>query len=318
MARYTPTHEPPDFPDEERLPEEPAPSKRQLLRMFIPVVLAIVVFITALMLVLKFLVIPAMERGDPAAQARGVATLSALQTQEPVTRTQQALASQVTPQPASTPRPVSTAQPATQLSAVARSTGVSAQTVQPAAQETAAPTSGGLTTESAGPTPTQPYTAPSGDTAATPGLAAAEIVSLEGCPAPPAPISVALLQELLQAHQLYWSRRTLALRDLDLAPIEEVATGTELSGTAQLIDELRAEGHAIRTNVSHHICVLTATSEQAQIADAFEDRSIYIDAVTKEPLQPPKPDSEKPPVVQEIKVFQKQDGTWKVIGGLRP
>jgi len=129
---------------------------------------------------------------------------------------------------------------------------------------------------------------------------------------------VNLLQELLQAHQLYWSRRTLALRDLDLAPMEEVATGTELSGTAQLIDDLRAEGRAIRTSVTHHICVLSATSEQAKIEDAFEDRSIYIDAVTKEPLEPPKPESEKPPVVQEIKVFQKENGAWKVIGGLRP
>ena len=44
MARFTPTHEPPDFPDEELLPEEPAPTGRQLLRMFLPVAAAIVVF----------------------------------------------------------------------------------------------------------------------------------------------------------------------------------------------------------------------------------------------------------------------------------
>ena len=43
MARFTPTHEPPDFPDEELLPEEPAPTGRQLLRMFLPVAAAIVV-----------------------------------------------------------------------------------------------------------------------------------------------------------------------------------------------------------------------------------------------------------------------------------
>src|SRR5437879_8078523 len=114
MARFTPTHKPPDFPDEELLPEEPAPSGRQLLRMFIPVAAAIVVFITSLLLVLKFLVIPAMERGDPAAQTRAVGTLGALQTQQAFTRTQQALAPQTTPQPASTPRPVSTVQPASQ------------------------------------------------------------------------------------------------------------------------------------------------------------------------------------------------------------
>ena len=53
MAHGTPTHEPPEFPDEEVLPEEPAPTGRQLLRMFLPVAAAIVVFITALLLVLR-------------------------------------------------------------------------------------------------------------------------------------------------------------------------------------------------------------------------------------------------------------------------
>ena len=83
-----------------------------MLRMFIPVAAAIVVFIGALLLVIKFLVIPAMERGDPAAQTRGVATLGALQTQQAVTRSQQGLTPQTTPQPANTPRPATTAQPA--------------------------------------------------------------------------------------------------------------------------------------------------------------------------------------------------------------
>jgi hypothetical protein len=76
--------------------------------MFIPVAAAIVVFIRALLLVIKFLVIPAMERGDPTAQTRAIATIGALQTQEAVTRSQQALTVQPTPQPASTPRPLPT------------------------------------------------------------------------------------------------------------------------------------------------------------------------------------------------------------------
>src|SRR5262252_3177055 len=108
MARKTPTHEPPEFPDDELLSDEPAPSGRQLFRMFLPVAAAIVVFITALMLVLKFLVIPAMERGDPNAQPRALATIGALQTQQAVTRTELALTPQTTPQEVSTPRPAIT------------------------------------------------------------------------------------------------------------------------------------------------------------------------------------------------------------------
>ena len=86
MAQGIPTHEPPEFPDEEVPPEEPAPTGRQLLRMFLLVAAAIVVFITALLLVLRLLVIPAMERSDPAVQARALATIGALQTQEAVAR----------------------------------------------------------------------------------------------------------------------------------------------------------------------------------------------------------------------------------------
>src|ERR671926_257108 len=101
MARFTPTHEPPELPDEEPLAEEAAPSGRQLLRMFLPVAAGIVLFISALLLVLKFLVIPAMERGDPAAQTRALATIGALQTQQAVSRAEPALTVQATPQPAS-------------------------------------------------------------------------------------------------------------------------------------------------------------------------------------------------------------------------
>jgi hypothetical protein len=97
MARRIPTQKPPEIPDEELLPDEPTPGRRELLRMFLPVAAAIVVFITALMLALKFLVIPAMERSDPAVQARALPTIGALQTQEAITRSQQALRPQPTP-----------------------------------------------------------------------------------------------------------------------------------------------------------------------------------------------------------------------------
>ena len=105
MTRGTPTHEPPEYPDNE-LPDEPAPGARQLLSMFLPVAAAILVFIVALMLALKFLVIPAMDRSDPSVQARALATIGALQTQEVVEKAQQPS----TPEVTSTPRPIQAAQ----------------------------------------------------------------------------------------------------------------------------------------------------------------------------------------------------------------
>src|SRR5438477_539312 len=78
---------------------------------------AIVIFITALLLALKLLVIPAMERSDPAVQARALATIGALQTQEAVTRAQQGLTAQPTAQTTSTPLPVATPQTVAQSTA---------------------------------------------------------------------------------------------------------------------------------------------------------------------------------------------------------
>src|SRR3712207_9446534 len=48
--------------------------------------------------------IPGMERGDPAVQARAVATIGALQTQEAISAGQPVPTIQPTPQPTSTPR----------------------------------------------------------------------------------------------------------------------------------------------------------------------------------------------------------------------
>jgi cytoskeletal protein RodZ len=223
MARFTPTHEPPDFPDTELPPEEPAPGGRQMLRMFIPVAIAIVVFIGALLLVIKFLVIPALERGDPAAQTRGVATLGALQTQQAVTRSQQGLTPQTTPQPANTQRPATTAQPASQPTLAS-----GAAVVAPATQANTAPTTViGPTTAETNTSPvstqvTQPATSAALPTAnaaaatpATASLATPVQLTLETGNAPTqvpslaAPVALPTVDpvahaEVIQAYSHYW------------------------------------------------------------------------------------------------------------------
>jgi hypothetical protein len=333
MARKTPTHEPPDFPDGELLPEEPAPSGRQLVHMFIPVALAIVVFVTALMLVLKFLVIPAMERGDPNAQTRGVATLGALQTQQAVTRTQQALTPQPTAQPAVTPRPVATLQPASQPTvATAAAAAPPATQANPAPTTVVVPATVETKATSGSTAVVQPATtaAPTTSAAAAtqaPALSATPVqatidtgnvpTQLPSVAAPPAvptvdPVAQA---EVLQAYGHYWDQRALAFRDLDASLLSGVAADPELAGLTDKIEQLRSEGRAIRTHVIHHLVALPTAPGEAVVADEYEDLSTYIDAVTKEPIDPSTADPKSGPIVKVREVLQKIDGTWKVTGG---
>ncbi len=333
MARFTPTHEPPDFPDTEMPPEEPAPGGRQMLRMFIPVAVAIVVFIGALLLVIKFLVIPALERGDPAAQTRGVATLGALQTQQAITRTQQVLTPQPTPQPAATSRPVTTAHPATQPTAAS-----TAAALPPVTQANQAPTS--VTAPAAVETKTSSVSTPAGlraTDAAPPSSGAASATqapAVEATPvqeaigtsniqaqtpatgAPPAVPTVdpVAQSEVMQAYSHYWEQRTLAFRDLDASLLDSVAAGPELDSLTGKIDQLRSEGRSIRTHVFHHFVALPTAGGEAVIADEYEDLSIYVDFETKVPVDPTNPDPQTGPIVKVRKLLQKLDGIWKVTG----
>jgi len=287
--------------------------------MFLPVAAAIVVFIGALLLVIKFLVIPALERGDPTAQARGVATLGALQTQQAVTRTQQALAPQPTAQPAATPRPVATAQPAAKPAEQANTTIAPAAAVQPNAAAvgvSTSPTAASVSTTTSSPQANGQST----DLQPTPTAASSQPTSTAGldmagaCPAPTAPIDSAATQQLLAAHQLYWSERTLALRDLDISPMEDVAVGKGLTGMQQWIDDLRSKDRAISTHVRHHVCVLWAKTDQAVVSDEYEDLSVYIDPISKQPLDPSTPTPQTGPIVKVRDLFQSDGGTWKWAG----
>ncbi len=310
MARGIPTRKPPEFPDEELLPDEPAPGGRELLRMFLPVAAAIVVFIAALMLALKFLVIPAMERSDPAVQARALATIGALQTQEAVTRSEQAL----TPQPTTTPqplgtaeRPVPTAQPVTQATVAPTVVGVSVATGNQA------PTAMATATAAIAPT-----TVPS---SATPVQLAIDTGNMPAQPdaaavAAPVPTVDPVAQaEVQQAYAHYWTQRTLALRDLDSSLLPDVAAGDELAALTSRIDDLRSQGRAVRTHVIHHVVALPTAPDEAVVADEYEDLSIYVDFETKAPIDPSNSDPQTGPVVKVRKLLQKFDRVWKVSWG---
>jgi hypothetical protein len=310
MARHTPTHEPPEIPDEDFVSEKPPPGGRQLLRMFLPVAAAIVVFITALMLVLKFLVIPAMDRGDPTAQTRALATIGALQTQEALTRSQRALTPQPTPQTTSTPRPLATAQPVNQPTAAPTAVGAAPATGIQASTSVAVTVPTNSTTSAlATLSPATPVQRPidTGNVPTQPDNAAG--------PAPIPTVDPVAEAEVQQAYAHYWQQRTLAFRDLDPSLLNDVAAGPELAGLTSEIDQLRSQGRAIRTHVVHHIVALPTAPGEAVVADQYEDLSTYIDFATKEPIDPANADPQSGPVTKVREVLQKIDGMWKVTGG---
>jgi hypothetical protein len=293
MARGTPTHEPPDYPDDELLPDEPPPGPRQLLRMFLPIAAAIVVVIFGLTLVLKFLVVPAMERSDPAVQARALATIGALQTQEVVTRAQQPSTVQPTPEVTSTPRPTQAVQPAVQPTAVPTTAAAAAQ---PQADQAFTSTPEERSVGAQGSPSSSAQASIDGNESQDEQNAAAGPVS-----APT--VDPVVAAEVQQAYAHYWTQRALAFRDLDPGLLGDVAADGELAALTNTIEQLQSEGRAVQTDVIHYVVALPTAPGEAVITDEYEDQSIYVDPETKAPIDPTNPDPQTGPVVKVRKVL---------------
>lgn len=159
----------------------------------------------------------------------------------------------------------------------------------PAAKPTAAPT--------ALPTAVQPTTTPAST--------------------PQPTTSPELVSQVSQAYIKYFQVRADALFNLDTSQLKQVAAGDALAGLQNEVDQDRAAGRAIRTDVAHNYNVISANSDDAQIADDYRDSSVFVDPATKEPLPgevvPASPaDAPEVRVVYQLHHFP--DG-WKVTGG---
>ena len=124
-------------------------------------------------------------------------------------------------------------------------------------------------------------------------------------------VDPSLAQEVQSAYAVYWARRLEATYTRDMAPLEDVVAGQELTGSQQYLEQLRADGHALGGGVEHHPVLLSATGDEALIFDQYEDHSYYIDPATKVPLEPPLSG-----VTNSVTFrLQKISGIWKVTGG---
>jgi hypothetical protein len=127
------------------------------------------------------------------------------------------------------------------------------------------------TTQPQRPTPaaTQPPTSVASVSAPSTNATAAPTVSPE------------LVAEVSAAYLRYFQVSSDALLNLDPSPLDAVATGEALIGLQSEIEQDRAAGRAIRTEVTHNFTVVSATDTEAQVADDYRDSSVFVDPATK-------------------------------------
>lgn len=128
--------------------------------------------------------------------------------------------------------------------------------------------------------------------------------------APPATVDSSTEKAaVIQAYLHYWDVYSNALLTLDTSHLSDAMAGDELVQARQVIDNLKAQHHAAKTEVDHHYAVVSLTQDTAVIQDKYLNRSYLVDATTKQPLQTPT--SGQPETISCQLALQ--DGTWKVL-----
>jgi hypothetical protein len=121
-----------------------------------------------------------------------------------------------------------------------------------------------------------------------------------------------LAAEISQAYENFWQVKSQALLELDPNHLPDVMDDEYLADTQDLIEQLRAEGRAIKTQVSLDYTVVEASSNSATVVDFFVDNSIYVKLGTEDPLSNPTADR-----LRVLYRMQRISDTWKVIKSVR-
>ena len=209
------------------------------------------------------------------------------------------------PQPAALPTPV----PRTTPQAIGAGAATSAQPT---------PTTAGATTTGT-PAPTQAPEPTAGEppAAAEATAAATQLVEIgAGCLAASS-VPGGLAKEVADAYLHYFEVSGQALYRLDPDLLDEVTAGAELATLRKNIEDDRAKGRALRTDVEHDCVVVRVDGATGYVWDRYRDSSIDVDPTTHQPLPgqktPASPDVA--PAFTVIYQLQRLDGVWKVVDG---
>jgi hypothetical protein len=186
-------------------------------------------------------------------------------------------------------------QPTAQVRETAPPTAQPAPVVQPTVAPTTVPTTEAVPAVAAG-------------IGTAPPVDGASAIATAAAPATQELLSP-LHKEITDAYLRYWNVRARAYYDLDPSRLKEVVAGAELARDEEDIQKLRAQGLAADTDVDLNFRILEATPDEATVYDEYVNRSLHLDAVTKQPI----PTKEAPKVLRISFQMKKIDGVWKVV-----
>lgn len=105
-----------------------------------------------------------------------------------------------------------------------------------------------------------------------------------------------------------------ALLNLDPSHLHEVEAGKALQRDTQTVEQLKAKNQPVRDiEEDHRIGFARLTSTDAVLVDEYKSLSVYADPKTKQPL----PRTGPPDQVRMAYEFQKVDGVWTLVDGVR-
>lgn len=155
-------------------------------------------------------------------------------------------------------------------------------------------------------------TAPPPTLAASPTTVSRSVAPLNPAASAAPAVDPALAHEVSVAYERFWRVLSQALLDLDTTNLPEVMDGDYLVNTQQLINDLRTEGRAIKTQVVLSYSVVSTTSESSSVLDDVEDNSIYVNIGTEDPITSPKADQ-----IRVVYRLNNLSGAWKVVDSVR-
>jgi len=89
--------------------------------------------------------------------------------------------------------------------------------------------------------------------------------------------------EVREAYLAYWDAYSEAVLHLDASLVEGFAAEDQLALVREEIENLRADGFALRVVVEHDIGVVLLSDTEAGVFDRIVNNSFYVDPVTKNP-----------------------------------